>query len=129
MFRNILLIDDDSIDNFINSSVIKNCEITERIEKFNSGKAALEFLKSSEFDHTQTPGLIFLDVNMPEMNGFEFLEEYAKLGLSIRQRFKIIMLSSSLHPEDLQKAEADPYVFQFAAKPLTMDYLLSIKVD
>lgn len=126
MYKNILLIDDSAVDNFFNSTFIKSCELCETLHTFQSAKTALAFLKSAEKNIQETPNLIFLDIEMPDMNGFGFLEEFAKLPFSITQAYKIIILSSRINPNDLQGNE-NPFVFKFIAKPLTANFLFSIK--
>jgi CheY-like chemotaxis protein len=127
MYNNILLIDDNAVDNFINSTFIKNCELSGTINIFQSPYAALAFLKSGEKHLEETPGLIFLDLNMPELNGFAFLNEFSTLPDPIKQAFKIIMLTSSSNDRDASNANKNPLVSKFITKPLTSNFLLSLK--
>jgi CheY-like chemotaxis protein len=123
MYKDILLIDDNDTDHFINSRLITSFEICETIHSFLSAKSALLFLKNEKIVK-RNPSLIFLDVDMPEMNGFGFLKEFSKLPNSIIDLFKIIMLSSTINPDDIQKGNEHPHVFKFISKPLTVEFLL-----
>lgn len=123
MYKDIILIDDNETDHFINSSLITRFEISETVHPFLSAKSALIFLKNEKIIK-RNPSLIFLDVEMPEMNGFDFLKEFVKLPISIIEMFKIIMLSSTMNPIDLQKGNEHSHVFKFISKPLTVEFLL-----
>ena len=124
--KNVLLIDDSESDNFYHARKITKMGITDNIHMCFSGMEALEYLKS-ELDgiHPQ-PTLIFLDINMPGMNGWEFLEEYEKLELAQQGEIVLTMLSNSIDERDKHKAEGYKTVQGFYSKPLNEDYLTSI---
>jgi len=124
--KNVLLIDDSESDNFYHSRKIKKLGITDNIHICYSGEEALEYLKS-ELDgiHPQ-PTLIFLDINMPGMNGWEFLEEYEKLELSQQGEVVLTMLSNSIDERDKLRAQKYKSVHGFYSKPLKEDYLTVI---
>lgn len=129
MYKNIIVIDDDEIDIFITSTFIKMTGLGERISTFDLATEALDFLKKEKEELEKDQGLIFLDINMPEMNGFAFLESFSKFPSSIKRSFKIIMLSSSIHLNDIIKAKENPLVYKFMHKPLTGHLLMSLKAD
>jgi CheY-like chemotaxis protein len=91
----------------------------------NSGELALQYLRDNATSEN-LPGLIFLDLNMPVMDGFAFLDEYEKLPDSIKSNMKIIVLSSSISPEDINRASTNPYVAKYVNKPLNEKYLAAI---
>lgn len=124
--KNVLLIDDSESDNFYHQRKIKNMGITDNIHISYSGAEALEYLRS-ELDgvHPQ-PTLIFLDINMPGMNGWEFLEEYEKLLLAQQGEVVLTMLSNSIDPRDEEKATQYKAVQGYYSKPLSEEYLTSI---
>ena len=124
--KNVLLIDDSESDNFYHERKIRKMGITDNIYICYSGPEALDFLKSElEGIHPQ-PTLIFLDINMPGMNGWEFLQEYEKLEVAQQGEVVLTMLSNSIDERD--KARADRYkaVQGFYSKPLSDEYLNSI---
>lgn len=108
----ILLIDDDYATNLLHSIHIEQLNITSKIKVVENGVEAIEYLKKC----TSLPNLIFLDINMPIMDGWTFLENYKKLWQP-KDSF-IVMLSSSINPEDHKKASKDLFIKHFASKPL-----------
>jgi len=123
----ILLIDDDEPTNFLNRMTLEQADCTEHIHIMHSGQEALDFLarkgKYREVSDCPHPDLIFLDVNMPAMDGWEFLERYRQLRPEQKAPIVMIMLTTSLNPDDEAKARAIPEVSGFENKPLRIDRL------
>jgi CheY-like chemotaxis protein len=124
----ILLIDDDEPTNYISKMLIEEAGCAEHVEVAQSGQKALDYLTSSENAHCDDsefpcPDLIFLDINMPAMNGWEFLEKYEGLPVACRGNVIMVMLTTSLNPEDKQKASEIPDISGFESKPLTSEKL------
>ncbi len=122
----VLLTDDDLGTNFINHMLIKKADITDRIETVLNGKEALDFITNKgKYEKAGNvfpqPVLTLLDINMPVMDGWEFLEAYQKLGEHQRGKIVIIMLTTSLNPDDVARAEEISDVSGFKNKPLTME--------
>lgn len=115
----ILLVDDDQHDNFFHRKVIEKADISYDLQVVKNGLEALAFLKSASENGFPTPDLIFLDINMPRMNGWEFIEAYEQLEKEQQAKIVIVMLTTSLNPEEQEKAEANPTVNDFRSKPLT----------
>ncbi|MFQ5336000.1 MAG: response regulator [Flavobacteriales bacterium] len=123
VFDSVMLIDDNEIDNFINQKMIEGCCFAQNVFIHTSSRSALEFLQNLERNHEKIPenmlpGMIFLDINMPIMDGFQFVEQFANLKASIRDRMKIVMLSTSINPNDMIRSEESPYILRFINKPL-----------
>ncbi len=118
----ILLIDDNPDDNFYHERVIKKCNVAETVLAKNSALDALNFLKSKKKEE-EPPELILLDINMPVMNGWDFLEEYEKLDDDLKSKAIIVMLTTSQNPDDAKKAATMKVVSDFKTKPLTKDTL------
>lgn len=125
-FNHIVLVEDNPIDVFINSKVIEQANLGEVIQSFPSGRPALDYLKDSNVKNLALPELIILDIRMPDMDGFEFLDEFNQFPDSITEQIKILMLSSSIDPDDESKAKSYPHIVDYICKPLTRDKLLSI---
>jgi CheY-like chemotaxis protein len=117
-FKKILVIDDNPTDRYIAKRMAEKYHFAEEIILQESAIEALDFIKSLENTPELLPQFIFLDINMPGMNGYEFLEEYAKLSETIRTNCIILMVTTSLHPDDFKRAENNPFVFRFLNKPL-----------
>jgi CheY-like chemotaxis protein len=118
----VLLIDDDEPTNFFNQMIVEDSGCAQQVKAIQSGEEALEYL-SSISENDSSPDLIFLDINMPAMNGWEFLEQYKKLHPSSKGKVMVVMLTTSLFPEDKSKAEETPEVSGFENKPLTPEKL------
>jgi CheY-like chemotaxis protein len=121
-----MLIDDNEHDNFFHEREIKKIDSDTYVIAKQSGKEALEYLKSKKDETDMQPDLIFLDINMPGMNGWEFLEEYNKLDKEIQSRVIVVMLTTSDNPDDSMKAKTWSFVSDYITKPLTKERLKDI---
>ena len=117
-YKTCLLIDDNYIDNFVTRRILEASHFAEQIIVRQSPAEAINSLR----DGIIKPDVIFLDIRMPMMSGFEFLQEYDQLGIS-KSDIKIFMLSSSLDPIDMRQSESNKYITQFFHKPLTIKAL------
>jgi len=118
----VLLIDDDEATNYFNHIIIKETGCTNHVQVACGAKEALTYLdRSTVFGDCPAPDLIFLDINMPGMNGWEFLAMYK--GLNTGQKTKIVMLSASINPDDEAKAHTYPEIAGFAGKPCTNEMI------
>jgi two-component system nitrate/nitrite response regulator NarL len=115
------LVDDSEVDLFIQKKFLELCSFAERIVTFTSPVKALEALQA--YSLNEGPSLIFLDLNMPLLNGFEFLEKINSGSNRVSDRIKVVILSSSNNPADRLKAKEFPNVISFLSKPLNVDEL------
>ncbi len=132
-FSTVMLVDDNEIDNFINQKMIEGCNFADKVYVHTTAKSALEFLKNidrnPEFPQSLVPQVIFLDINMPMMDGFQFVAEFGKLNPETRRGVKILLLTSSINPQDHQKSSNTYAIAKFMNKPLTKDHLASLGVS
>jgi len=122
----VLLIDDDEIINFIHEKIIHATGCVQQIVAKQTGKSGLDFLQQMGKNHPNRPELILLDINMPAMNGWEFLTKFQRLPAEEQQGIVIIMLTTSQNPDDEIKARAIPVVSGFLQKPLSTETVYSI---
>lgn len=115
-----MLVDDDDDDNFFHEREITLNKIASKIIVKDSANKALDYIKSKK---DPVCDLIFLDINMPGMNGWEFLEAYNNLDKQLQSKAIIIMLSTSENPADLAKAKSWDFVADYITKPLTKKLL------
>ena len=115
----ILLIDDDEPTNFLNRLTLEQSGCVRQIRIAQSGQEALDFLMDAQL----RPDLIFLDINMPAMDGWEFIERYRGLPPARKADIILIMLTTSLNPDDERRTRAIPEVAGFEHKPLSQAQL------
>jgi len=124
--KTVLLIDDSYIDNLINRKILENNNFAENIVVIDSPKNAIVFMRERIVENKDLPEIIFLDLRMPGMSGFDFLKEL-KTIIGLKDiKVKIYILSSSLDPTDLRKTEENNLVSRFIGKPLTNTILEEI---
>lgn len=118
LYNTVLLIDDDPINNFLNKRVIQASNVCQRIMLFTNGLEAINFIMNNETIPEELPDLLFVDVKMPVMDGFEFIERLNNLPQEKTGHFRVFMLSSSQDPRDLQKSR-ELGVKNYISKPLS----------
>ena len=121
--NSILLVDDDEDDNYFHQITINEMNIVKQIAIATNGIEAIAYLKK---ENQTPPDIIFLDLNMPKMNGWEFLDQYKHLSLAQKSKVLILILSTSANPDDVKKAKEIQEVTGFETKPLTKELLTKI---
>ena len=123
-FKSVLLVEDDPITILVCDRIMKMNSFSEKVKSCENGKFALDHLKEViEKEPKLAPEIIFLDINMPVMNGWDFLEEYEKIKDSLPQLPRIFILSSTVDPEDYKRAKSYTSVEDFISKPLSKENL------
>ena len=125
-YKIVMLVDDNEIDNMINQKMLESANFAERYYVHTSGQSALDFLGNlvgGESASEVLPDLILLDINMPLMDGFQFLEEFAELNDKITHTIGVFMLTTSINPSDKERADGNTLITKFLTKPLTLDQL------
>lgn len=126
--KSVMIIDDNEIDIFINQKTIESLNLAERVQSFSSAQDALNYLKLIDEENSYyqllAPQLILLDINMPIIDGFKFLDEFNKYTIFKQNPIAIFMLSSSLSPDDINKINNYKNVFGIISKPLKADKLI-----
>ncbi len=127
---NIMLVDDDRAFNFLNEKIIGFEKFASNISSFVEASKALDFLREAALSNPETlPDYIFLDINMPEMDGWEFMDKFKALPQPAVDKCKVFILTSSLNPIDIEKSKTYREVKGFASKPLTTEIISFIKTE
>lgn len=126
-FKALLFVDDDYPTNYYHREIALEIEVADTFLFFQRPEEALEYLENQQKEHQSFPEIIFLDINMPGMNGWEFAQLYGQKYGSEYSR--IIMLSTSLNPADKAKAEENDWIHSFKSKPLTIEYLEELREE
>jgi CheY-like chemotaxis protein len=124
--KTILLVDDDQATNFLHKMVIKKTDCTDEVHIELNGESAIKYIATMQDGKYPSPDLIFLDINMPRMNGWAFLEAYEKLRQEMKSKAVIVMLTTSLNPEDMEQAKKFKEISAFKSKPMTQHMLRDI---
>lgn len=124
--KQFTLVDDDDLFVFLVTKAIEQTNLVDLIKIFGNGLDALNFLKENKNNVDALPEIILLDLNMPIMNGWQFLEEFTKLNPTIGKKIVIYICSSSISPDDVERAKLISEVSDYIIKPVTKDKLLNI---
>lgn len=127
--NSILLVDDDEPTNYLHRRLITENNLSEQIHISQTGLEAIEYLGTLKGDTYPCPDVIFLDINMPVMNGWQFLENYRNLPEEQKANIIIVMLTTSLNPDDHEKGTALEEVRKFITKPLTLEKFQTLIKD
>ncbi|MFN3404318.1 MAG: response regulator [Cytophagaceae bacterium] len=117
----LFLIDDDQIYQFLTQRIIEETRLINKIKAFFNGKEALDFMNSIEGDLEQLPDIILLDLSMPIMDGWQFLEEFVQMKPFLGKKIVIYIVTSSNAPSDIQRAKSISDVSDFIIKPITKE--------
>lgn len=123
----IALIDDDEATNFFHRMLIKKTGTTDQVLVFQGAMNALDYFKKDE--ELLIPDLILLDLNMPVMDGWDFLDEFANLPEAVNNRTKVVILTTSPNPEEVKRAKNHKFVSGFKTKPFTPEKMQEILMD
>lgn len=122
-YNSVLVVDDSHLDRMIASKVILFNKLADKVETVDSGQQGLDFMKSRLDKPRELPDVLFLDIKMPEMDGFEFLELYSKLPGIIHKTCHVYILSSSVDQLDVEKAQRSDWVKGYIIKPISLEKL------
>lgn len=123
---NICLVDDDMVYQYVAKKTIESTGLSENIIQFHNGEEALTFFKENALNDGALPDIIFLDINMPLMNGWEFLEAYEKIAPLMSKDIPVMIVSSSLDDYDFNKSKEFSVVTGFITKPILRDKFIKI---
>ncbi|RTY95138.1 response regulator [Flavobacterium sp. GT3R68] len=128
-FERVMIIDDSIPDLYISSRMITKNNFAKQVLEYSSPKEALIYLKENQESTELLPEIIIVDIYMPLMSGFEFLEEYNKLSTVLQKYSKVFIISSTIDDSDIIRARNYPNVVSFQVKPITREFLNRIQND
>ncbi len=126
MNQSFLIIDDSDLDRFIVNKLINHIGKPARVDIFINGKLAFDHIKDNTLLGLERPAIVFLDVQMPLMTGFEFVEQFEQLPAPIQEQYYLVALSSSMNKSDMIKMNTYRAVKKVLEKPITMETLLAV---
>lgn len=124
--KNLMIIDDDDVFVFLTKKTIAQVNFVENIKVFDNGLDSINYIKENRENPDLLPEVIFLDLSMPIMDGWQFLDEYILLEPKIEKEIIIYVISSSISPDDLKKAKSIKVVTDFIVKPITTEKLREV---
>ncbi len=125
--NSVFLIDDEPMFNLINQKILQITKFTDNVYCYVDASTALNELKQIVYSTPiNFPGIIFLDINMPGMDGWEFLDEFDKFDIDIKKNCKVYMLTSSIDPLDIGKSNNYEVIHDFISKPLSIEKLSAL---
>jgi CheY-like chemotaxis protein len=128
MLNKILCVDDDPITVMLCRKVILKSNFSKHVDSAQNGEDALHYFDNLMLQQsTEYPELVLLDLNMPVMGGWEFLDNFSRTYAAYFTRIKVIVLSSTIDPQDVEKARTYPMVLDFMSKPITTEMLSNLK--
>jgi two-component system, chemotaxis family, chemotaxis protein CheY len=122
----VALVDDDKIFQLTASKTIKALQLSDKILQFENGEEALKYLVENAKTADSLPDIIFLDINMPFVDGWMFLQDYAGLKENLAKDIIIIMVSSSIDPRDIHRARSIPEVQEYVIKPVSREKFIEL---
>jgi CheY-like chemotaxis protein len=126
-FENVMIIDDNVIDLYIASRMITKNNFGNKVLTYHKAQEALDFLKDNQDNEASLPQIIFVDIYMPIMSGFEFLTSYNELPEKLKSYCHVYVISSTIDDHDIIRASTDVNIISFQVKPITKDFLDQIK--
>ncbi|MBK5285268.1 MAG: response regulator [Bacteroidia bacterium] len=121
-----MIVDDNELDCFILKKLIEANNFSAEAIALSDARSALDYLKANSGNSEKLPRIIFLDIMMPGMDGFEFLDEFEKLSETVRNTCRVVLISTSESFKDLNRANKSKFVFRFLNKPITEEMLANI---
>lgn len=125
----VALVDDDKIFQLTASKTIKALQLSDNILQFENGEDALKYLIDNAMNTSVLPDYIFLDINMPFVDGWMFMQDYAELKGELAKEISIFMVSSSIDPRDIHRARSIPDVQEYVVKPVTKEKFIELLND
>ncbi|MFV5687833.1 response regulator [Flavobacterium sp. ZT3R25] len=122
-FERVMIIDNNIIDLYISSRMITKNNFGKKVLEYSVAKEALKYLQDNQENIPVLPQIIFVDIYMSEMSGFEFLKEYDNLSFALKNHCRVFIISSTINDDDIAQARSDKNVVAFRVKPIIKEFL------
>ncbi len=122
----IAIVDDDKIFHMMAVRLMQLTNVSDRFLTFINGREAIEYLQENKNFEAKIPDILFLDINMPIVDGWAFLEKYNHLHQELSKKVKIHMVSSSIDPRDTDRAKENAHILSYISKPVSKEHLVEI---
>jgi CheY-like chemotaxis protein len=129
MYRHAIIIDDSPIDLTLTAVVIQKNELAQKVSSFNSGVAALEYLRQINLHSEMLPDIMFLDIHMPLLDGFGFLDAFIKFNWPAEKMPIVVFASSTINDSDFTRIASYTLKKHFVSKPVTMSVIAQLMAD
>jgi len=126
-FNKVMVIDDNTIDLYVTARIMSKTHFCNDLLQYSSALDALKYFRENTKNEAAWPDVILVDIYMPEMSGFEFMEAFGHFPEALKKYPKIFIVSSSIDAHDIERAANNPYVMAFQEKPLSPEFLESIE--
>lgn len=128
-FETVMIIDDNTIDLYVCSRMIIKNNFGKKVLQYSVATEALKYLHDNQNNFSELPQIIFVDIYMPIMSGFEFMTEYDKLSPVLKEHCKVHIISSTIDNQDIVKSRTNNNVVSFQVKPITKEFLDRIRTN
>jgi CheY-like chemotaxis protein len=128
-FERVMIIDDNVIDLYITKRLVIKNNFGKKVLEFSAADEALQYLQDHQEEQSLLPQIIFLDIYMPVISGFEFMETYDKLPVTLKKNCTVFIISSTIDENDIARSTKDKNITAFQVKPITKEFLNSINTD
>lgn len=128
-FETVMIIDDNTIDLYVCSRMIIKNNFGKKVLQYSVATEALKYLQDNQNNFSELPQIIFVDIYMPIMSGFEFMTEYDKLSPVLKEHCKVHIISSTIDNQDIVKSRTNNNVVSFQVKPITKEFLDRIRTN
>lgn len=128
-FETVMIIDDNNIDLYISSRLIIKNFFGSKVLEYSNAQEALNYIVENQNDISILPQIIFVDIYMPMMSGFQFLDEYEKLPQEVKNNCKVYIISTTIDEDDIVRSRRDKNVISFHVKPINKEFLHRIPAE